>query len=134
MIDNNYLDHFDEVEGIEFNLLLNTYMESVFTALGGGFKESIYQHSLGIEFRRLGFNVQKETNIAIFYRGEEVGTVRIDMLVDRKYFIEFKAMSKITEKEINKVKRYLNLLRGDGVVCGFIINVKLDRYEIITVQ
>ena len=34
MIDNNYLDHFDEVEGIEFNLLLNTYMESVFTAFG----------------------------------------------------------------------------------------------------
>ena len=102
--------------------------------MGGGFKESIYQHSLGIEFRRLGFNVQKETNIAIFYRGEEVGTVRIDMLVDRKYLIEFKAISKITEKEINQVKRYLNILRGDGVVCGFIINVKLDRYEIITVQ
>ena len=56
------------------------------------------------------------------------------MLVDRKYLIEFKAISKITEKEINQVKRYLNLLRGDGVVCGFIINVKLDRYEIITVQ
>ena len=58
-MNNTYLDHFDEIEGIEFNLLLNTYMESVFTALGGGFKENIYQHSLGIEFRRLGFNIQR---------------------------------------------------------------------------
>ena len=130
----NIFNYFDQMGGLEFSEILNKNMKKIFDSLGGGFKESVYQHALAIELRKLGFIIQKEVNKEVLYLGEEVGIVRIDMLVDKMYIIEFKAISKITEKEINQVKRYLNLFRNDGVISGFIINVKLDRYEVITVQ
>ena len=131
---NNIFNYFDQMGGLEFSEILNKNMKKIFDSLGGGFKESVYQHALAIELRKLGFIIQKEVNKEVLYLGEEVGIVRIDMLVDKMYIIEFKAISKITEKEINQVKRYLNLFRNDGIISGFIINVKLDRYEVITVQ
>ena len=130
----NIFNYFEQMEGLEFSEILNKNMKKIFDSLGGGFKESVYQHALAIELRKLGFIIQKEVNKEVLYLGEEVGIVRIDMLVDKMYIIEFKAISKITEKEINQVKRYLNLFRNDGIISGFIINVKLDRYEVITVQ
>ena len=130
----NIFNYFDQMGGLEFSEILNKNMKKIFDSLGGGFKESVYQHALAIELRKLGFIIQKEVNKEVLYLGEEVGIVRIDMLVDKMYIIEFKAISKITEKEINQVKRYLNLFRNDGIISGFIINVKLDRYEVITVQ
>ena len=130
----NIFNYFDQMGGLEFSEILNKNMKKIFDSLGGGFKESVYQHALAIELRKLGFIIQKEVNKEVLYLGEEVGIVRIDMLVDKMYVLEFKAISKITEKEINQVKRYLNLFRNDGIISGFIINVKLDRYEIITVQ
>ena len=130
----NIFNYFDQMDGLEFSEILNKNMKKIFDSLGGGFKESVYQHALAIELRKLGFIIQKEVNKEVLYLGEEVGIVRIDMLVDKMYIIEFKAISKITEKEINQVKRYLNLFRNDGIISGFIINVKLDRYEVITVQ
>ena len=130
----NIFNYFEQMEGLEFSEILNKNMKKIFDSLGGGFKESVYQHALAIELRKLGFIIQKEVNKEVLYLGEEVGIVRIDMLVDKMYVLEFKVISKITEKEINQVKRYLNLFRNDGIISGFIINVKLDRYEVITVQ
>ena len=123
----NIFNYFEQMEGLEFSEILNKNMKKIFDSLGGGYKESVYQHALAIELRKLGFIIQKEVNKEVLYLGE-------DMLVDKMYIIEFKVISKITEKEINQVKRYLNLFRNDGIISGFIINVKLDRYEVITVQ
>jgi len=53
----------------------------VHNALGNGFQELIYHRALAIEltFNKLGFEREKE--MPIFYRDEQIGTRRVDFYV-----------------------------------------------------
>ena len=105
-------------------------MNEIFNELGGGFRESVYQTALGNDLRKLGYNVKKEVNINVFYKEEEVGTVRLDMLVENMFIIEFKAIEKITKKEKNQLMRYMNVMNKEKIKLGILINVSIDKYEI----
>ena len=59
-----------------------------------------------------------------------MGSVRADMIVDNEYIIEMKSISKIGEKEINQLKRYLNIFNKSS---GFLINISYKDYEIVEV-
>ena len=85
---------------------LQNYMERIFKTLGGGYKESVYQNALSHELRINGYFVSKEVNVPVLYQGVEVGVVRLDLLIENKYIIEFKALQKIGEKEKIQIKRY----------------------------
>ena len=102
---------------------IEKYINKVYTELGNGFKEVVYQNALAIELRKNNHHVQKEINHSVFYEGEEIGTIRIDLLVDKNIIIEMKTITKITEKEINQLKRYLKLFESDGITEGYLINV-----------
>ena len=52
------------------------------------------------------------------------------MIVNNEYIIEMKSISKIGEKEINQLKRYLNIFNKSS---GFLINISYKDYEIIEV-
>ena len=107
-----------------FSNVLKQALEKVFEDVGGGLKESIYQNAVAIALRRKGYTVQKEINHSVYYCAEDIGTVRIDMIVNsgpskelkfNKVIIEFKAIIKLGSKEINQVKRYLKLLEHDQI-------------------
>ena len=67
--------------------LLKTTMNQITDELGFGLKESVYQNALAVELRFQGFNVELEVNKTILYRNHNVGTVRLDMVVDSNYII-----------------------------------------------
>jgi GxxExxY protein len=50
----------------------------VHRVLGNGFQEVIYQRSLAIEMRYAGLEFEREKEMIIYYRDEEVGTRRVD--------------------------------------------------------
>ena len=60
----------------------------VHSTLGNGFQEVIYQRALAIElaFQKLSFEREKE--MPIFYRGEQIGTRRVDFFVEEKVMVE----------------------------------------------
>ena len=118
---------------LQINSILKNYMRKIFNILGGGYKEYIYRNAISNELRRLGYHLQKEITVSIVYNNEEVGTVIVDMIIDRMYIIEFKVIEKIGMKEINKIKRCIYLLEVDGIVGGFLINVGWEKYEIMTI-
>ena len=60
---------------------LTSIMTQITNELGFGLKESVYQNALAVELRFQGFNVELEVNKTILYRGHDVGTVRLDMVV-----------------------------------------------------
>ena len=49
----------------------------VHATLGNGFQEKIYQRALAIELTETGLHFQREFEMKIFYRDEEIGERRL---------------------------------------------------------
>ena len=82
--------YFRKMEG--FENVLKQAVEKVFEDVGGEFKESIYQNAVAIALRRKGYTVQKEINHSVYCVGEDIGTVRIDIIIHNKIIIELKLL------------------------------------------
>ena len=50
--------------------------------LGNGFQEVIYQRALAIEFGKINLNYQRELEMPIYYYEQEIGSRRVDFLVE----------------------------------------------------
>ncbi len=55
--------------------------------LGNGFQEVIYQRALGIEMRMQSLEFTREQEMEIFYKGEDIGTRRVDFFVEGKVMV-----------------------------------------------
>ena len=64
----------------------------VHATLGNGFQEVIYQRALEIEMKLFGLIFQREFEMGIFYRSEQIGSRRVDFFVDNKIMVELKAL------------------------------------------
>lgn len=57
---------------------------TVHSALGNGFQEVIYQRALEIELREADIIFNREFEMPIYYKQQQIGTRRVDFL--RSYF------------------------------------------------
>ena len=64
----------------------------VHKALGNGFQEIIYQRALEIEFIDFGLNFKREFVMPISYKRKEIGSRRVDFLVEDVIGVELKAL------------------------------------------
>ena len=133
--------------------LLRTIMIQITDELGNGLKESVYQCALAVELRFQGHKVDLEVNKSILYHGSQarslrspvaplptgrpaglhcqahnVGTVRLDMVIDDNYIVELKALAKITKKEFTQLQQYIKI---SGIKNGCIINVNTDSVQVL---
>ena len=93
--------------------------QRVHNTLGYGFLEKVYQNSLVIELRTLGFDVDVEQPIAVHYRDEIVGNYVADIVVNEKVIIEIKAVKELSE--IHEVQ-LVSYLKATGIEVGLLIN------------
>jgi len=91
----------------------------VHKTLGNGFQEVIYQRSLAIELEKQGLSFAREQEIPIYYDGIEVGTRRVDLLVEDEVMVELKAL---TELEDAHIAQGLNYLTAYNLDKGLLIN------------
>jgi GxxExxY protein len=91
----------------------------VHAALGNGFQEVVYQRSLAIEMHDSGLDFARELEMPLFYKETEVGTRRVDFLVEQKVLVELKAVSEITLIHHAQIINYLNAYR---LSIGLLIN------------
>jgi GxxExxY protein len=70
---------------------------TVHSTLGNGFQEVIYQRALEIEMRLAGISFNREFEMPIFYREEQIGTRRVDFLVEGHFAVELKAITKLED-------------------------------------
>jgi len=54
----------------------------VHSELGNGFQEVIYQRALEIEMTDSGINFSREFEMPVFYKQHQIGTRRVDFLVE----------------------------------------------------
>lgn len=92
---------------------------AVHKTLGNGFQEVIYQRALAIEMRLAGIGFQREFEMPIYYREEQIGTRRADFLIDRIVSVEIKALTKLEDVHLAQA---INYLEAYNLEIGLLIN------------
>ena len=92
----------------------------VYNALGYGFLEHLYLAALEHELGARGHRVGREVPVRITYKGIELGTQRLDMLVDDRIVVEAKSTHALHPVATRQVYNYLRATGlGDGLVLHF---------------
>jgi GxxExxY protein len=91
----------------------------VHSTLGNGFQEVIYQRALAIEMRLANLSFEREMEMPIFYREEQIGTRRVDFFVEGRVMVELKAKEKL--EDVHKAQA-INYLEAYHIADGLLIN------------
>ncbi|MEE9374275.1 MAG: GxxExxY protein [Saprospiraceae bacterium] len=67
----------------------------VHNQMGNGFQEVIYQRALAIELSIQRLSFVRELEMPLTYKGESVGTRRVDFFIEEKVMLEIKAVEKL---------------------------------------
>ena len=92
---------------------------NVHSVLGNGFQEVIYQRALEIEFQLAKINFYREFEMPIFYKGNRIGTRRVDFFVEDVVSVELKAVTKLEDVHFAQA---INYLEAYNVEVGLLIN------------
>ena len=79
----------------------------------------IYQRALAIEMTLQGVDFKREFDMQIFYKGEQIGTRRVDFLVEGVVSVEIKAVAALDDTHLNQA---LNYLEAYNLEIGLLIN------------
>ncbi|MDE0357763.1 MAG: GxxExxY protein [Gammaproteobacteria bacterium] len=109
--------------------------ETVYSVLGGGYPESVYEKAMAVEFRDTvadveGFRYSIERNVEIMYRDRAIGLQRLDFDIELDGYrlaVELKAGTRISASHKAQTRAYLRTTGYDGAV---IINFPPDGTEI----
>ncbi len=92
---------------------------TVHKALGNGFQEVIYQRALAIEMNLACIEFSREFEMPIFYREKQIGTRRVDFLIQSAVSVELKAITKLEDVHFAQA---INYLEAYNLEVGLLIN------------
>jgi GxxExxY protein len=92
---------------------------AVYSELGHGFLEQVYENAMAIALRQQGLPVLQQAALDVLFRGFRVGEYRADLLVPGKLIIEVKATTAITGAHEAQL---LNYLKATGIRVGLLLN------------
>lgn len=98
----------------------------VHNKLGCGFLEKVYENALMILLRKAGIKAEQQSQVSVFFEGEEVGFYIADIVVDKSIILELKSQEKITD--VNRAQA-LNYLKATGYKLAIILNFGKTRLE-----
>ena len=103
----------------------------VHATLGNGFQEVIYQRAMAIEMAECGLEFAREKEMEIFYKGQKIGTRRVDFFVADCVLVEFKATIKLENVHLAQAINYLEAFQME---VGLLINFGARSLEFKRVQ
>lgn len=104
---------------------------TVHSALGNGFQEVIYQRALEIEMSDQGISFSRELEMPIYYKNRQIGTRRVDFLVENAIVVELKA---IIQMEDVHLAQAINYLEAYDLEIGLLINFGARSLQFKRVQ
>lgn len=104
---------------------------AVHNALGNGFQELIYQRSLAYEFELQKIEFTREFEMPVLYKDLQVGTRRVDFLVDDKISVEIKALVNLEPVHLAQA---INYLEAYNLEVGLLINFGNTKLEFHRLQ
>lgn len=103
----------------------------VHRTLGNGFQEVIYQRALAIEMDSGSLSFEREKEQVVFYKGVEIGTRRVDFLVEGKVLVEIKALTNLEEVHLAQAKNYLEAF---NLKVGLLVNFGAKSLQFKRIQ
>lgn len=110
----------------ETALIIGFAME-VHRELGNGFQEVIYQRALKIEFSKNLIPFDREFIMPVLYKGEAIGTRRVDFLLYKKISLEIKAVINLEKVHFAQA---INYLEAYNLEIGLLINFGAQSLEV----
>ena len=98
----------------------------VLNQLKPGLDEKLYERAMVIELRRSGYVAEAQRAFPVFYRGELIGNLIPDLIVDNAVIVDPKVVACFTETHVAQMIGYLNIT---GLDLAILINFKNARLE-----
>ena len=99
---------------------------TVLNTLKPGLDEKLYENALVIELRRQGHAVQQQRKFPVFYRGESIGTLIPDLLVDDLVIVDPKVVTAFNEAHVAQMLGYLSIT---NLKLALLLNFKTHKLE-----
>ena len=126
MSEEEYVDE-DAEPDPELNRITNGIIGAaiaVHRELGPGHLEAVYGRALAIEFEHRDIAFQRELPVTLAYRGQVVGTGRLDFLVEGRVVLELKSIEAIGPVQRAQMLTYLRITKHK---LGIILNFNVAR-------
>ena len=96
----------------------------VYNTLGPGLLESVYEEALVFELQQRGLNVERQVEVPILYKGQELKTtLRLDLLIENTIIVELKSVEEMKPVFAKQLLTYLRLLdKRVGLLVNFSSN------------
>ena len=91
----------------------------VYTNLGYGFLEKVYENAMLIELNKNGLKAISQYPIKVNYDGVSVGEYFADIIVEDKVIIELKASANLVPENILQLQNYL---KATNIEVGLLLN------------
>ena len=93
----------------------------VYNELGPGLLESVYEEALVFELRQRGLKVERQIEVPILYKGQELKTaLRLDLLIENTIIVELKSVEEMKPVFAKQLLTYLRLLnKRVGLLVNF---------------
>jgi GxxExxY protein len=98
----------------------------VLNELKPGLDEKLYERAMAIEPEHRGHVVSVQSSFPVSYRGELIGNLIPDLIVDDAVIVDPKVVSCFTDTHVAQMIGYLNITRLD---LALLINFKNARLE-----
>jgi GxxExxY protein len=98
----------------------------VHNTLGNGFQEVIYQRALELEFNIIPLDFAREFEMPIYYLDKQIGTRRVDFLIEGKISVELKAIIQLEDVHLAQA---INYLEAYNLEIGLLINFGARKLE-----
>ena len=93
----------------------------VYNTLGPGLLESVYEEALVYELLQRGLKVERQVEVPILYKGQELKTaLRLDLLIENTIIVELKSVEEMKPVFAKQLLTYLRLLnKRVGLLVNF---------------
>ena len=107
------------------SVIIGCAME-VHKIMGNGFQEVIYQRALEKEVAAKGLQFAREHEMPVLYKDEQIGTRRVDFLIEGVISVELKAIIKLEDVHLAQA---INYLEAYNLEIGMLINFGAKSLE-----
>lgn len=98
----------------------------VLNTLRPGLDEKLYENALVVELRHRGHTVEQQREFPVYYRGQHIGTLIPDLIVDGGVIVDAKVASAFNDAHVAQMLGYLTIT---GLELALLVNFKTHRLE-----
>ena len=109
---------------------------NVYKELGPGCLENVYEEALTYELLQAGFDVKRQLEVPIIYRGQQLATpLRLDIIVNDTVIVELKAVQELLPVHYKQLYSYLRLANKTvGILINFYVPNIFDGMKTVYAQ